>query len=395
MKPCPKVWRKWSSRDCHLFLSLGHLTTWPLGPRPRPRGHLAYSLIELVVSLSVMSILFLAIGSSFVIASRAIPANDNQALQTLTACNVMHQLVEELATAVAVSAYSPTMIEFVVDRSGTNHTIRYEWLGVPASPGPPPTAATPAAITRQYDGATVVVMIPDAVDFNLTYSLSAATQTQQDPDTISAEVELTSYTAPDTSADLRVNSNDWIGQYFKPTLAPNAAGWTVTKVMFRAKADGGTSGLTMVQLRSADASNLPVDTVLDQQALNEEDLLSAYTWQLISFNNAMEVAAGTGLCLVFQWLSDKHSAKIEYDSRASNTGGSNRLVTTDGGASWSLSGSTSMLYRVYGTIRTRGAVTATQRDFLAAVTVQLKIDKNQPSHRLFVQTVNEPEVTGL
>lgn len=91
-----------------------------------------FTLIELVVSLSISSILLIAIGGTITIAVQALPSNSDSSTVYLDRASSMNALATDLRYATSVIASSATMIEFTVaDRDDDNveETIRYEWSG--------------------------------------------------------------------------------------------------------------------------------------------------------------------------------------------------------------------------------------------------------------------------
>jgi prepilin-type N-terminal cleavage/methylation domain-containing protein len=73
-----------------------------MNPQPhtcRQRFPSAFTLIEMVVSLSVISIVFLAMGSVMVLASKALPSADTVSIRAFDATELIHRLTSELETA--------------------------------------------------------------------------------------------------------------------------------------------------------------------------------------------------------------------------------------------------------------------------------------------------------
>src|SRR4029079_15124354 len=86
-----------------------------------------------------------------------------------------------------------------------------------------------------------------------------------------------------------VDNNDYVGEWFKPSLPNGATHFRVTRASLRARANGSTSGVARVQIRAANGS-LP-GAILDEATLLESALDSAgllndgYTWRDFSFSN--------------------------------------------------------------------------------------------------------------
>lgn len=127
----------------------------------------AFTLIESVVSLSIAGVLLTGIGSSMLLASRALPGEDNLLTSTIRTSAVVQDIATELSTAITVTARTATSLTFTVaDRNadGLAETIRYGWSGVPGAP-----------LTRRYNADPVTVVLSALDDVTLTYELMTGT----------------------------------------------------------------------------------------------------------------------------------------------------------------------------------------------------------------------------
>src|ERR1700712_5445393 len=116
------------------------LLTHPTGSRRRPRG---MTLIEMTMSLLISSVLMVALGSSVMIASRAIPSSSTPIDTASTTAEGLDRLMSELMFAKTVTELTSTAVTFTVaDRNADaiDETIRYAWDGIAGHP-----------LTRQYN----------------------------------------------------------------------------------------------------------------------------------------------------------------------------------------------------------------------------------------------------
>jgi len=343
----------------------------------RPRGRSAFTLIEMVVSLSIISIVFLAMGSVMLLASKALPTADASSSLTPDTADIVQQIVSELQTATLIAATTDKSITFMVpdrDNDGNDESVAYFWSGVAGNP-----------LIRIYNGGTSVTVLPIVTEFNLAYD----TKTVAQPDllTESVEIELSSRIQSADTKNYAVSKNNWIGQYFKPTVLPaGAVSWNVTRALVMARDNGAANGQTLVQFRPPESGTfLPGNTVLDQVTMVESDLTGSYAWHPFVFSNVRDLAPGDGLCLVLQWVFDKNAADILYND---NTAG-NRLTTSDAGSSWNVKGGKSMVYYVYGTYNT--AVPQPPILLLKSVTLTVNAGASPASRVLTkVVTLNQP-----
>lgn len=135
------------------------------------RDCLALTLPELVLSISIMSVLLGGIGSAMLLAGKTMPSGNAAQLADAEASRALMQIVSELSYATGVASVSSRAIEFTVpDR---NHgaagpeTIRYQWSGTPGDP-----------LLRSYNGATPASLVSKAGSVTITSELAAGDMPQ-------------------------------------------------------------------------------------------------------------------------------------------------------------------------------------------------------------------------
>ena len=358
--------------------------TLTLSAPTRGRG---FTLAELVVSMVIMSILMVGLGSAILIASHALPDDERPATRIVQSASVAGQIVEELRSAIWIREHTVTSVEFAVpDREGDGNAdrIRYAWSGTSGDP-----------LTRQYNGGKVVDVLDDVNEFDLGYDLKAVTEEYPGAPVEGAEQELASHgNIYGDAKSFPIEKNEWPGQYFKPTLTGDAVNWRVTKVYVYVRADGPEIEETAVQLRLPDGNRLPTDAILDEYALPESSLHDWYEWHEIPFSNMPALRPGSGLCLVLKNASGGGvSGRIWYD----DGGGSGGINTKDGGNSWSYFSNIARLHYVYGTVGTPGPPQSATRYYVTGVRVAMQAGSD-PGARVVTtaQTLNRPELlSGL
>lgn len=332
----------------------------------------------MVVSLSIISIVFLAMGSVMILASKALPTAGSTAVHTFEAADVLQQLTSELQTATSIAAVTDKSIAFTVpdrDNDSNDEMIIYQWSGTAGDP-----------LVRRYNGGASVNVLPHAFEFNLTYGIKSIPQ----PDILieSAEVEFSRRAAASVPVDYAVDINNWIGQYFLPTLPGDAVSWKVTRVLVKARSHGPTDGQTLIQLRPPQPGDvLPSNTVLEQVSMMESSLPSFYVWRTFNFSTVQGLTPGEGLCLVLQWVSSTKSAEVQADNNAP----AGMLSTSDGGSNWNYDSGKSLLHYVYGTYT--APVPQPPTGVLRSVTVTLNPGQDPSSRvRTAVTALNRPEI---
>ena len=158
-----------------------------------------------------------------------------------------------------------------------------------------------------------------------------------------------------------------------------------------ARTRGSSKGITSVQLQLPAGGNLPGGTVLESVSMYESGLNSAYMWQEFTFAAVDGLSPSQGLCLVLVMeLKDADLADVLYDNS-----GSGRLVTDDGGASWSNDSSTSMVYAIFGTVTAPTTPDPITREWIHAVGITLRTStQSSAGVQTAVQMLNAPEVAG-
>jgi prepilin-type N-terminal cleavage/methylation domain-containing protein len=349
----------------------------------RPAPQRGFTLIEMVVTVAILSVIMLGMGSAMIIATRALPEAENPAAAAIAAGSAAERLATELQYAVSINDSNATAIEFTVadrDDDDVAETIRYEWSGTPGDP-----------LTRQYNGATAYEVLADVSQFELSYDLKTASVETQSP-TESAETSLSSYSVGTDLGDYDVTSTGWYAQYFLPSLPADAISWRVTRVQFRACKSGGSTGESRVQLQSA-ATGLPSGTVLEEKTFLESTLTSSYTAREFCFSTVTDLSPDEGLCLVFKWIADSTACTIEGQTSGAAPADGYLLTSADGGGSWSLQSGQSLLYAVYGTVTTPGEPQVETTHYLGGANLTLQAGSdNQTTVQTGVRALNEPEV---
>lgn len=338
----------------------------------------AFTLIEMVVSLSVVSIVFMAMGSVMMMATHAIPTPDAPASLMIDAADILEQMASELQVATAVTAATDKGITFTVpdrDNDAVDETISYLWDG---------TAGTP--FCRRYNGGAWVAGMPGIRGFKMAYE-TLEISTPGDPVT-SDEVVLVSHDPAQKSMDYSVNNTKWVGQCIAPLNLPaDATDWAVTRLLFRAKSKGGASGVSMVQMQTANADGTPTGTVLEEYTLSESGLANGYAWQAYTFNSVAGIDPGDKLCLVIRWVNDTDACVVKYD----NSSGGGFLKTANAGGSWSVDSGKSLVFYTYGTYTSPGPEVTTYK--LRSVSMTLAPGSDAASQaRASAVALNRPQM---
>lgn len=259
-----------------------------------PRRH-AFTLIETVVSLTISSVLLMGIGSSIMLASRALPGDDSLIAANARTTTIAHTLTTELSTALTVTQADPSTIAFTVpdrDNNGSSETIRYAWSGTPGAP-----------LTRRYNSNPISLIANTLDDFNLTYDLDnpdpGASTTEELPFTTIVSISIDATTPEDGFA---ITATSFCGEYFQPDpalLPADATRWKVDRVRFHAKSNGSATGTITVELHLPNADRTPQGAILDSCTVAEGSLAkNSWTRSSCDLTNAPWVNVSDGMTVV-------------------------------------------------------------------------------------------------
>lgn len=127
---------------------------------PRPDRRSAFTLIELVIALGVMTVLIGGMASAVLVASKAMPAPESLASRTNQGEGLAADIGADLAIAVRIVSMEAKAVTFEVPDRGYGavgpETLAYSWSGTPGDP-----------LTRSVNGAAPVTLAEDVHHFSL------------------------------------------------------------------------------------------------------------------------------------------------------------------------------------------------------------------------------------
>lgn len=354
--------------------------------RPPPSYCHGLTLIELIFSLCVTSLLIAALGSTMLLAGKALPGTDNPATALIQAANVTRQLTQDLQYATDINTADAHQIIFnVADRNhdGTPESICYQWSGTTGDP-----------LTEQINDGQCITLLKDVQDFSLSYD-TLDTTTQEPNMQTSGTSLLTSYVGSNNLSSLSIKNGQWICQTIKPTLPEKAAGWSLAYMDYYIKHGLLTVGSFTVQIQKATAAGYPSGVVLAEQTILEADLLPGFQLSRLTFSGVTGLDPDQGLCVLFIWDSGLTNAgSLQVDT--GDTGASVQrqcLISKDDGVSWSLQSNTNLRFYLYGTVTDNGNNLVSTSRTLNSVAVTLSTsDQSSAALQTRIHLVNQPEI---
>ena len=292
------------------------------------------TLVEMLVSLSVLSIIVVACGSTMRLMTRNLAARDNNpTTQAAAARAAVDQITDDLNLALSIPEMTPSALTITVpDRNGDGQpeTIRYAWSGVAGAP-----------LTVQYNGGTPVSLAENVQALNFT----SFARTVGPPGPVeSSEQLLASYDAATTKAFVLTNKN-WPGEYFKPALPANATAWKITRVKLQLVRTG-TTGSFLVQLSTANG------TFFDSSSASVASAPSTLSWVEFPFSNAANLDPSQFYGIAVTSSSIGSLINVAYDDKPNPPPANWTFYsTTNSGGSWT-PGTYALTMYVYGTVTT-------------------------------------------
>lgn len=294
----------------------------------------AHTLLEMMLSLVLLSIVMASVTSAVIFASSANPKPDGREATLAKDSRVLSRIAEDLSVARYVLEQSAHAVTFVVsDRTGdgTPDRIRYAWSGTYGD-----------ALTYQLNDEDPVVLIDSHAIFDIAYTTETVSTVLPVATVIGEESVLDSYTSVFGSDD-KVKTNRWLGQVVSPGLSSGAIGFIPTQLDIYAGWDNPNTGETLIQLRERTGAT-PGSTAYGQGILREVDMSGATYWETIPLSGTSPVAKNQDLAITIEYYAGSHDV-LQVRKVLGATG---FLSTDDAGASWSASLLEGMPYRVYG-----------------------------------------------
>lgn len=345
----------------------------------RPVTRRGFTLIEMVVSLTILAVVMTGTYSLVLLASKMVPGRTSPQTCTLEGARTLEQLSADLAYATAVTDLQVSSITFTVpDRTGdgAGESLRYTWSGIAGD-----------SLMYSLNGAAEVPIADDVREF----SIGAVMDGSPAPPTYawSAETLLVSNNPAIIFLAGSISKNTWYGEWFIPQLAADAHRWKITRVRFPACSFGAATGQAVVEIRAAGAG-LPVGAALDQAVLVESTLGLLFTWQQFTFAGAPALPISTPACLVINGTT-ANSVQIEYQALGAAAVNAGLVKTVDGGVSWTAPAGASMVYEVYGQVET--AQPAPIPVLVGQATCTLRLGASPSSRvRTLVRVFNTPSL---
>jgi hypothetical protein len=289
-----------------------------------------YTLAEMMICLPLLTLFISGAFSCLAIMRQTIDFQNGPGKARFQgALNVM-RIGDDLRDALSFSIRNANDVEFTVpDRNGDamDDKVRYSWSGTAGAP-----------LLYKFNSLATETIALDVNAFALSYQFGIDTAAP-----LEEELAILKYHDDFPGAkneDFKLESDKWIAQYIFPNLPPGGTFWTIKRLRFMAKREGGDiAGIIRVQITTADGSLKPTTTIVDQQTIPESSLDVDFGWVNVDFTSANQLDPTKGYCIVIASAAPSGSAgKIMFQKGEGGlplTAGTHWMTSDDSGVSWS------------------------------------------------------------
>ena len=377
-----------------------------LPPSSRRPG---YTLTELVVGMTVSSVIMLAITQTLYVASSINEDNDNRFKDVCDGGGGLGQLSRELTTATSVTSYTARSITFTVpdrDSDSNPETISYTWSGTPND-----------SLIRTENAGSPTTYARNVQDFDMQFATGTTTRTE----TVTVPGATTnlgivfSFEGWPTVFPLpvpigyRPTSTSWACQFFQipdGVIPSNSEKFQITKVAINASWASATGNVTVSVHRTVGGGNPdPHPNSIGTPAVIAASTLPVLpAWIEFNFSDVALTNPGSNkdFAIVVKGSPGLGSANILYlTSTSAPKDAPIMLWSTNTGGTWdpkkNVQHHNDMLIRVYGNVTSKDSQqTKTITDtHLRRVFVSLRNGAASANrHVCTVRTLNRPVLSS-
>jgi prepilin-type N-terminal cleavage/methylation domain-containing protein len=347
-------------------------------------GGRGFTLIELVTTLGIAAVLFLALGDAVYISTRALPSKTDAMQASVPAAQAIDQIAGEIESAMYISQMTGTSISFTVadrDGDGLPERITYSWSGVAGDP-----------LVRTFNG-TAWTVVDTVMSFNLTPSVQYVSETYPNPGTEdltpSVLQDLTATTNLGTQSMGSSNSTNY-AQYFQPTasaLGTDVIGWRPATVTLPAMKNQ-TPGTYRVQMAPGTAQLVPGLPIFEEHQMIATNLTGSLVAQTYTFTTLLRQSVGNAMCFNIMWDSGQGPGKFQ-----SNSSYGGMAKTQNSPTSWQADPNHALNAQLLGyPMRASGTSTATTGYLQTMAIAMTAGNANGPVMQTSVLSANHPEI---
>lgn len=320
-----------------------------------PRHRRAFTLIELVIAMSLMLLVAGVLASIITIAGRAAESPESRTSRSLATSRLLTQILDELSLATTVDSISTNKIEFTLadcTGDGRADAVSYAWGG----PG--------TSLIRTLNG--VDTTIAESVEeFGVVFTSRQHSTTIAGPNTESPERLLSSCTQAPTHS-YSVTSTTSIVNYIRPPLPSSTVSWRPTRVELALASNSVTDGTLTLHVHNAQPPARS-GTILCSVSVAESSLPSTAAAHSFTLPVSTQLPPTSGIMLQLAGLSLLTPSATVYAKQTEIPEPYGELATSGLlGVGWTSYPDGALLYRLYGRTTSPSTTTTTSQRLIAA-----------------------------
>ncbi len=250
-------------------------------------AHPAFTMIELIMALSISTVVMLGVVSLLTLSSSAVPQPGGIQETAVDGADLLSRLSSDLACATQITQSGAAAIAFIVpDRTGDTlpETIAYKWEGTAGGP-----------ITREVNGAGPVVVLDDASQLAFIYTNASTTISSELNKTTGSSVAL--YSNLSTIPTAEVLFDKTVIGLIEPTFAAGDIAWTLESITVYLKTKGLNTETVQIEVRGCDMAGAPTSAVYASSVILESNMSGLLAPEQFKFPGIV-VPVSTRLCVV-------------------------------------------------------------------------------------------------
>lgn len=346
------------------------------------RHHRAFTLIELVIAISLMVLVAGVLASIITIAGRAAESPESRTSGSLATSRLLTQILDELSLATSVDSVSSNKVEFTLadcTGDGLADALSYAWSG----PG--------GTLTRTLNGVDTTIA-QSVEEFGVVFTSRQHSTTVTGPNTESIERLLSSCTQFPTHS-YAVTSTTSIVNYIRPPLPSSTVSWRPTRVELALASNSTADGTLTLHVHEAQPPARS-GTLLCSVSVAESALPSTAAAHSFTLPVSTQLAPTSGIMLQLAGLSLLTPSATVYAKQTEIPERHGELATSGLlGVGWTSFPEGALLYRLYGRTTSPSTTTATSQRLIAAA-ARIRINSSvQSGSALLIAQPNAPVST--
>lgn len=338
-----------------------------------------FTLMEMVVSASVLMIMLLATAGVMRMVSASTSSSSPVAMAN-TAASALSRLSQELSTASSIDTSEDQAITFTVPTAeGGTSTVTWSWSGDQDGELVRTDESTTVRIASGVRGFSHTTVINESAD--------VCTQESAGESRIASQ----SYVAAGYDA-LRVSSSAHVAQYLPLTLPTDTLTWKPTRLRImvgRSSTVDSTLRVAIMSATGATPSSTP--TTFAGTTIAESALPNSEAMTEITFNSPRSIGAHEPVVLVLSGANPNEAAQLALAKNPSGSAKGTASTSSDSGSSWSLCEGPGLVFELYATTTGRAATTKSAR--ASSLVLSLKLHPGATATSTVLLT-NQPTIIG-